>query len=164
MVKKRSLKDLLKKLKIKRSSPIGVIVNAIDVNTNEIEIQLSRIKNALEDIGKIQYAKIILSGLGSEDLAKVIQNLGFELLIYMSESDVYFFLETMEVIFNPKLEIIAIASKNEDFIPLLIKAKEKGKKNVAINLLDSKIDTSTLENICDIVIDLNKIEQEEKIV
>ena len=155
MHKNKSLKDILKGLKIKKSTPIAVIVDGINMNLNEIEIQLSKIKLELEKIGKIQYSKVILPGLGSDDLAKVIHNLGFEPLIYLSESDVYFVLEAMDLIFNSKMEVIAIATKNEDFLPLLTKAKEKGKKNIAINLIDSKMDKETLENICDIVIDLN---------
>jgi uncharacterized protein (TIGR00288 family) len=150
-------KNLLKKLKIKKSSTIGVIVDGINMRPAEIENQLSLIRDSLAKIAKIQYSKVILSGVRSEDLTKVIQNLGFEPLIYLSESDIYFVLESMDLIFNPKIEIIAIASKNEEYLPLLIKAKEKGKKNIAINLINSNIDKETLDNVCDIVIDLNAI-------
>ncbi|MHA1754468.1 MAG: NYN domain-containing protein [Candidatus Odinarchaeia archaeon] len=157
MSKKTDLKNLIKKLKIKKSSTIGILFDGINVTPSEIELQLLKIKEYLDEIGKIQYAKVILQGVSSEGIVRIIQNLGFEPLIYVSESDVYFVLEAMELIFNPKIEVVAIASKNEDFLPLLIKAKGKGKKNIAFNLIDSKIDVETLKNNCDIVIDLNQL-------
>lgn len=156
MKRKRGIKELIRGMKIKKSSHIALIIDGSKINLNEMEPQLSKIKMTLEEVGKIQSAKIIFKNLPSDELSKIIQNLGFDISIYVSETDVYFVLEAMELIYNPKVEAVAIATKNEEFLPLLTKGKEKGKKIIAINLLDSKLDAETLTNLCDIIIDLNK--------
>ncbi|WEU40634.1 MAG: NYN domain-containing protein [Candidatus Odinarchaeum yellowstonii] len=152
--KKKGIKDIIKS-KLKKISDIALIVDGSSIEKEELITQLTNIKKAIEEVGKLRTSKIIVKTLPAEEDVKRIQKLGFEVIIKASETDVYFVLEAMELVYNPKIEAIAIATGNEEFLHILNKAREKGKKTISINLKGSRIDMEMLKNISDITINLN---------
>jgi len=152
--KKKGIKDIIKS-KLKKISNIALIVDGSSVEKGDLITQLKNIKKAVEDVGKLRTSKIVVKTLPAEEEVKRIQKLGFEIIIRASETDVYFILEAMELIYNPKIEAVAISTRNEEFLQILNKGREKGKKTISINPAGSTIDTEMLKNISDITIDLN---------
>jgi uncharacterized protein (TIGR00288 family) len=61
-------------------------------------------------------------------------------------------LETMELVYNEKIDIIALATENEKFIPLICRARELGKEVVLLSP-DSK--NRGLQNTVDMVLPLD---------
>ena len=41
-------------------------------------------------------------------------------------------MEAMELIYNPNIDILALMTRNADFLPLLNKTKENGKETIVI--------------------------------
>ncbi|MEM2109657.1 MAG: NYN domain-containing protein [Candidatus Odinarchaeota archaeon] len=152
--KKKGIKDIIKS-KLKKISNIALIVDGSSIEKEDLITQLKNIKKAIEDVGKLRTSKIVVKTLPSEEEVKKIQKLGFEIIIRASETDVYFVLEAMELLYNPKIEAVAISTRNEEFLQILNKGREKGKKTISINPSGSTIDTEMLKNLSDITIDLN---------
>ncbi len=153
--KKKGIKEIITS-KLKKISNIALIVDGLSLEKENILNQLNNIKKAVEEVGKIRTAKLIVKNLPVEDETKKIQKLGFEVVIRASETDVYFILEAMDIIYNPKIEAVAISTGNEEFLQLLNKGREKGKKIIAINPEGSRVDVEMLKNISDITIDFSK--------
>ncbi len=153
--KKKSIKDIIKS-KLKKISNIALIVDGVSLAKDNMINRLIEIKKVVEEIGKIRTAKFIVKNLPLEDDLKKVQKLGFEVVIRASETDVYFMLEAMDTIYNQKIEGVAISTGNEEFLQVLNKGKEKGKKMIAINPQGSKLDVEMLKNLADITVDLNK--------
>lgn len=152
--KKKGIKEIIKS-KLKKISNIALIVDGSRLKKENVLNQLTDIKKAVEEIGKIRSSKLIIKNLPDEDEAKKIQKLGFEIVIRASETDVYFVLEAMDTLYNPKIEAVAISTDNEEFLQILNKGRERGKKTIAVNPPGSTIDTEMLKNLSDITIDLN---------
>lgn len=68
----------------------------------------------------------------SDKLIEAIVNQGYSPLIVAGDIDVQLALEAFELIYNPGIDVIALMTRNADFLPLLHIAKEKGKETLLI--------------------------------
>lgn len=86
----------------------------------------------METIGDIKVAKIILLQQQAIEHSDDISQEGFTPVIVHGDLDIHFVLETMEQIYNEKIEILALATENHRLLPLFSRAKELGKEVVLI--------------------------------
>jgi len=61
-------------------------------------------------------------------------NQGFEPIIVAGDTDVRIAIEAMELIYNSDVDIIAIATRDADFLPIISEAKRKGKETIVIGI------------------------------
>ena len=59
-------------------------------------------------------------------------NQGFTPIVVAGDTDVHLAMEAMELIYNPNIDIIALMTRNADFLPLINKTKENGKETIVI--------------------------------
>jgi uncharacterized protein (TIGR00288 family) len=52
--------------------------------------------------------------------------------VVAGDTDVYMAVEAMELIYNPNIDIIALMTRDADFLPIINKAKENGKETLVI--------------------------------
>ena len=69
--------------------------------------------------------------------------------------------DATEVAFNPNIDVIVFATRDSDFLPALVKAKEHGKETVA--LVAEEMSAAALKNTADKVVFLKgkKVEKVE---
>ena len=68
----------------------------------------------------------------SQGLIEAIANQGFDSIVVAGDTDVRMGIEAMEMIYNETLDTIALASRDADFLPILVKSKEYGKDTIVI--------------------------------
>ncbi len=147
--------DQLKKIIQKRTPKnVALFVDGPNMLRKELKVDLSRVKKRVEKVGKIKIARVFLNQYASDKLIEAVTNQGFEVVIIPSDVDVALAVDATQSVFNEKIEVICIASRDSDFKPVLTRAKEFGKDTVVVG---AEPDFSiALQNTADTVINLSK--------
>lgn len=146
---KKSLKGVLKK-----NSAI-LIIDSTTVNPNSIIEKISNLKDVIDDLGRIVATKFYIEGNRyNDELINKIVEIGGMPIIEPSDLDIHLALALSELIYDKNINIIIIATRNVNFVPILIKAKSEGKKTILIKEDDS---SNPLDNAVDSVVNLNEI-------
>ncbi|WP_297476657.1 TIGR00288 family NYN domain-containing protein [Thermococcus sp.] len=115
-----------------RGKSIGLIIDGPNILRKEFGIKLEDIVEALERIGKIRVAKVVLNQYAPQGLIEAVVNQGLEPIIVAGDTDVRIAIEAMELIYNSDVEVIALATRDADFLPIINEAKRKGKETIVI--------------------------------
>ncbi|WP_461865010.1 TIGR00288 family NYN domain-containing protein [Thermococcus sp.] len=132
-VEKEEKEEVRKAKKIQKRS-IGLIIDGPNILRKEFGVKLEDIKEALENVGNIRVAKVVLNQYAPQGLIEAIVNQGFEPIIVAGDTDVRIAIEAMELIYNSDVEAIAIATRDADFLPIISEAKRKGKVAIVIGV------------------------------
>ncbi|AMQ17902.1 TIGR00288 family NYN domain-containing protein [Thermococcus peptonophilus] len=113
---------------------IGLIIDGPNILRKEFGIKLEDILEALKRIGNVRVAKVILNQYAPQGLIEAVVNQGLEPVIVAGDTDVRVAIEAMELIYNSDVDVIALASRDADFLPIIIEAKRRGKETVVIGV------------------------------
>ncbi|MEW6009966.1 MAG: TIGR00288 family protein [Methanobacterium sp.] len=121
-------------LKTKKSGGknVGLLVDGPNMLRKEFNLDLETVKDLISENGNIKVGKVLLNQYASDKLIEAIVNQGFSPLIVAGDIDVQLAVEAFELIYNPHIDIIALMTRNADFLPLLNIAKEKGKETILV--------------------------------
>ncbi len=134
-------------LRKKEIKNVAVFVDGPNMIRKEFGIDLKELKKKAEKYGRIVIAKVCLNQFASEKLIEAVINEGFEPVIALGEPedktdvDVTVAVHAMEAVYKGNIDIVAIATRDADFLSLLQKIKEHGKTAVLI-AYDSALATS----------------------
>lgn len=118
----------------KDGKTIGLLIDGPNILRKEFGVNMENVVHALNDIGDIRIAKVILNQYASQGLIEAISNQGFEVVVVAGDTDVMMGLISMEVIYNETIDALALATRDADFLPIVNKAKEHGKETVIIGM------------------------------
>ncbi len=128
----------------------AVFVDGPNLLRKEFGIDLEMIKKEAQKFGSIKIGKVYLNQFASNKLVEAVVNQGFEPVITTTDVDVAMACDATETVFNEQIEVMIFATRDSDFLPALIKAKNKGKETVAI--MAEEMSASALKNTADKVI------------
>ncbi len=111
---------------------IGLLIDGPNILRKEFGINLDDVKAILDEMGDIRIGKVLLNQYASQGLIEAIANQGFDPIVVAGDIDVRMGIEAMEVIYNENVDTIALASRDADFLPILVKSKEYGKETIII--------------------------------
>ncbi|MDV3103541.1 TIGR00288 family NYN domain-containing protein [Thermococcus waiotapuensis] len=152
--------SMLRKKEEREESPsklIGLIIDGPNILRKEFNIKLEDILSALRRIGNVRVAKVILNQYAPQGLIEAVVNQGLEPVIVAGDTDVRVAIEAMEMVYNSDVDVIALASRDADFLPIIIEAKRRGKETVVIGVEPGF--SVALQNAADYVI---KMEPQQK--
>ena len=143
--------------KMKLQEPkVAVFVDGPNMLRKEFSINLRDLRKRVAKYGHIVIAKVFINQFAPEKLIEAIINEGFEpkMVLAMKEEDandvdVTLAVEAMEAILTKDIDILVLATRDADFLPVVQKAKEYGKKVVVFGA-DSGF-SSSLQHAADIV-------------
>ncbi len=127
-----SLKDYLPLKKKYNHKNIGLLVDGPNMLRKEFNLDLESIREIISEHGKMRVGKVLLNQYASDKLIEAIVNQGFTPIVVAGDTDVHLAMEAMELIHNPNIDILALMTRNADFLPLLNKTKENGKETIVI--------------------------------
>ncbi len=116
----------------KKESQIALFVDGPNIIRKKINLNLIEARKKLGELGNIRIARIYLDQFASDKLIEAMVNNGFEPKITTGDVDVTMAVEATEQIINPSIDYIALMTRDTDFIPVLTKAKQYGKKTIII--------------------------------
>ena len=117
---------------------IALFVDGPNIIRKEFKIDLRELKRRVQKYGRLVIGKVFLNQFASEELIEAVANEGLETIIALGDPeqktdvDVSIAVHAMEAIYNSDIKIIALATRDADFLALLQKAKEKGKVTVLL--------------------------------
>lgn len=133
-------KESIKEIMEPKKPNVALFVDGPNLIRKEFDIDLDKFRTMVESYGKIQIAKVFLNQFASEKLIEAITNQGFEVIMGLggerdvetSDVDVYMATEAMEAIRNENIDVIIIATRDADFLPVVQKAKKYNKYTVVV--------------------------------
>jgi len=120
--------------KISRGKRIALLIDGPNILRKEFGIKLEDIVEALEGLGDLRVARVILNQYAPQGLIEAVSNQGFDAIVVSGETGVKLAVEAMREIYNPNIDAIAIATRNAEFLPVILKAKEKGKETIVLGI------------------------------
>ncbi|MHA1754394.1 MAG: NYN domain-containing protein [Candidatus Odinarchaeia archaeon] len=111
---------------------IAVLVDGPNILRKEFNIKLEEISEAVNQLGKIQIAKVYLNQFASEKLIEAISNSGYEPVISTIDVHLKMAMDAMEIVNKLDIKYAAIVSRHARCVPILHKLKEKDLETVII--------------------------------
>ncbi|MEW6528519.1 MAG: NYN domain-containing protein [Candidatus Micrarchaeota archaeon] len=115
-----------------KSDQIVFLVDGPNNIRKGVDIDLKKVKNELQKYGNIRIAKVYLDQYASDKLIEAMVNQGLGVEITTGDVDVTMAVEAMEYIMEKDTDILALMTRDTDFIPVLKKAKKYKKKTIVI--------------------------------
>ena len=116
---------------------VAFFVDGPNLIRKEFGVNLDELRKKAAKYGRIMIAKVFLNQYASEKLIEAIANQGFEPHITLageveSDVDVAVAVDIVKAAYNPGVDIIALGSRDADYLPAVSVAKSKGKKVLVI--------------------------------
>jgi len=124
------IKAMLKKKQKDRN--VALLIDGPNVIRKDVRLDLVQVRKQVEQHGQIKVGKIFLDQYASDKLIEAMTNQGFEPIITTGDVDVTMAVEAMVQVYNPHVQTIALMTRDIDFRPVLVKAKELGKETIVI--------------------------------
>ncbi len=133
---------------------VAVFVDGPNMIRDEFDVDLNVLRDTVESLGSLKVAKVFLNQHVSSKLVEAIMSQGFEPELGLggekdreSDVDVYMAVEAMDAVHNDTLDTVVLVTRDADFLPVIQKAKEHGKRTVVIGI-DNGFSTA-LQNAAD---------------
>ncbi len=116
---------------------IALFVDGPNMIRKEFSFDLDELRKTVEKYGRIMVGKVFLNQFASEKLIEAIANQGFEPTIVLageieSDVDVAVAVAAVKAAYNDDVDMVAIASRDADYLPAIQVIKEMGKKVIVI--------------------------------
>jgi uncharacterized protein (TIGR00288 family) len=133
-----------------KKSNIALLVDGPNVIRKSLKLDLIKVKREVLKHGTLRVSKIYLDQYASDKLIEAMVNQGFDTQITAGDVDVTMAVEAMEYALSKDIDVIALMTRDSDYIPVLNKAKEHGKKTMII--ATDVAFSAALKNTADIVV------------
>lgn len=135
---------------------VGLFVDGPNMLRKEFMVDLRELRKRVEKYGRVTIAKVFLNQFAPEKLIEAIINEGFESVMVLAKQeedandvDVSVAIASLEAALMKNVDIIALASRDADYLPVLQKVKEYGKKIIVLGAEPGF--SSSLQNAADYV-------------
>lgn len=126
---------VLEKKSIGEKPRVALFVDGPNMLRKEFAIDLRELKRRAQRYGRVMIAKVFLNQFAPEKLIEAVINEGYESVMVLaqqeqseSDIDVSMAVQSIETILTKNIDILAIATRDADFLPVVQKAREYGKK------------------------------------
>ena len=140
----------------KEEPTVGLFVDGPNMLRKEFMIDLRELRRRAQKYGRVMVAKVFINQFAPEKLIEAIINEGYkcEMILAVQEDnandvDVALAVAATDAAANKIVDFIAIASRDADFLPVVQKAKEYGRKVIVFGAEPGF--SSSLQNAADFV-------------
>ena len=124
----QSLRSLLGE----ETTTVALFIDGPNVLREEFDVDLDDVRVVAEDLGQLAAKRLYLDEHASPGLIQAAEARGFEVTITSGDVDVKLAVDATEFALSDGLDVLAIASRDTDFKPVLEKAAHNGVRTVAI--------------------------------
>jgi len=138
---------------------VALFVDGPNIIRREFNIDLDELRRMMDKYGRIITGKVFLNQHAPDKLIEAVANQGFEPKVVLAgeaeaDVDVSVAVEIVKAAYNDKINVIALASRDADYLPAIQLAKEKGKTIVIVAMNPGF--SKALQNVADHVELLSK--------
>lgn len=118
----------------RRSEPsrAALFVDGPNVLRGEFDVDLDALRSSAANDGRVDLARVYLDEHASPGLIRAAEAHGFEVVVTSGDVDVKLAIDAMELIASTEWDVLAVASRDIDFKPVLERAAYHGMATVAI--------------------------------
>lgn len=135
---------------------VGLFVDGPNMLRKEFMIDLRELRRRAQKYGRVMVAKVFINQFAPEKLIEAIINEGYkcEMILAVQDEDandvdVALAVAATEAAISRQVDFVAIASRDADFLPVVQKAKEFGRKVIVFGAEPGF--SSSLQNAADFV-------------
>lgn len=129
----------VKTVKREEKPRVALFVDGPNMLRKEFMVDLRELKKRLQKYGRLTIAKVFLNQFAPEKLIEAIINEGFESVMVLAEQeegssdvDVALAVSAIETMLTKDIDVVAVATRDADFLPVVQKAREYGKKVIIL--------------------------------
>jgi len=111
---------------------VGLYVDGPNVLRSEFDIDLDEVRTIGESYGPLAATRLYLDENASPGLIQAGEARGFEVVTTSGDVDVKLAVDAVELTVDDSIDILAVASRDTDFKPVLEAAARRGLVTVAI--------------------------------
>lgn len=111
---------------------VGLFVDGPNVFRDEFDVDLDDLRAVGEERGKLAVTRLYLDEHATPGLIQAAEARGFEVIITSGDVDVKLAVDATELAVENQIDVLAIASRDTDFKPVLEKAANRGISTLAI--------------------------------
>ncbi len=137
-------------------SKVALFVDGPNMLRKEFMIDLRELRRRVQKYGRLMIAKVFINQFAPEKLIEAIINEGYECVVILAQKeedatdvDVSLAVAAIETVLTKDVDVIALATRDADFLPVIQKGKEYGKKVVVLGAEPGF--SSSLQNAADAV-------------
>ncbi|MEM7816189.1 MAG: TIGR00288 family NYN domain-containing protein [Candidatus Aenigmatarchaeota archaeon] len=121
----------------RKTKNIALFVDGPNIIRKEFSIDLDEMRKAVQKYGRIVTGKVFLNQFASDKLVEAVANQGFEPSIMLAgeknaDVDVSVAIASLQAAYDKKIDVIAIASRDADYLPVVQAVKKLGKEVLII--------------------------------
>lgn len=114
------------------SPTVALFVDGPNVLREEFDVDLDDIRDAGREAGRLATARLYLDEHATPGLIQAAEARGFEVVVTSGDVDVKLAIDATEFVLQHSIDVLAIASRDTDFKPVLEKAARHGVRTLAI--------------------------------
>jgi len=138
---------------------VALFVDGPNIIRREFNIDLDELRKIAEKYGRVVTGRVFLNQHAPDKLIEAVANQGFEPKVVLAgeaeaDVDVSVAVDIVRASYDDKIDIIALVSRDADYLPAIQLAKEKGKTIVIIAINPGF--SRALQNVADHVEILSK--------
>jgi uncharacterized protein (TIGR00288 family) len=114
------------------ATTVALFVDGPNVLRDEFDVDLDDVRAAAEDLGQVTVARLYLDEHATPGLIQAAEARGFEVTVTSGDVDVKLAVDATEFAVTEGLDVLAVASRDTDFKPVLETAAKHGVRTVAI--------------------------------
>ncbi|WP_132059454.1 NYN domain-containing protein [Halorussus amylolyticus] len=111
---------------------VALFVDGPNVLREEFDVDLDDVRTAAEELGRLAVTRLYVDEHATPGLIQAAEARGFEVVVTSGDVDVKLAVDATEFALTDGLDVLAIASRDTDFKPVLEKAARNGVETVAI--------------------------------
>jgi uncharacterized protein (TIGR00288 family) len=111
---------------------VGLFVDGPNVLRDEFAVDLDDVRSAAERAGPLAIQRLYLDEHATPGLIQAAEARGFEVALTSGDVDVKLAVDAVEAVVAGRVDVLAIASRDTDFKPVLEVAGERGVRTLAI--------------------------------
>ena len=111
---------------------VGLFVDGPNVFREEFDVDLDDLREAANHLGRTGVLRLYLNEHATPGLIQAAEARGFEVVITSGDVDVKLAVDATALVVEESLDVLAIASRDTDFKPVLEYAGVKGVETIAI--------------------------------
>jgi uncharacterized protein (TIGR00288 family) len=111
---------------------VALFADGPNVLRDEFDVDLDDMREVAEDFGQLATTRLYLDEHATPGLIQAAEARGFEVTVTSGDVDVKLAVDATEFALTDGLDVLAIASRDTDFKPVLEKAAHNGVRTIAI--------------------------------
>jgi len=115
-----------------REGGVALFVDGPNVLRSEFDVDLDEVRDRAEAAGRVGVQRLYVDEHATPELMQAAEARGYEVRVTSGDVDVKLAVDATELVAEGTIDVLAIASRDTDFKPVLEKAGRRGVRTLAI--------------------------------